>query len=263
MPAMINTPRAALALLCALTLTAAACNGDNNDDPTGGRTATPTSASGTPSTTITPDATAAASPGATTGPGNDFAATQQAFRTARFRAEYAFSAPPDDPFGSGTQVFYKDGEQRLRIDVRGEFEGQPVEIIAIDTPSLSGFCVSGAASDLSALLGIENVGDAACFETAEPGGLGVSGLREQFDRFLDANATVVEIQPRTVAGIQARCYTTSAGDPPGNDESCFNTDGVPLYIAGADGSLLQATTVATSVSDADFAFPYPVIDLPQ
>lgn len=82
-----------------------------------------------------------------------------------------------------------------------------------------------------------------------------------------SSAAGVDVEQRTIAGIDANCYTVSA-DVAGEGnkyEACFSDDGLFLYsqtVSGGQSSTIEATAASTNVSDADFEPPYPVTEIP-
>ncbi len=74
---------------------------------------------------------------------------------------------------------------------------------------------------------------------------------------------------RKIAGLDATCFTIGVGLAAlGEGEVCFSDGGLLLYLQGeVDGSssIIEATSVSTNVTDADFEPPYDVteLDLPD
>jgi hypothetical protein len=73
---------------------------------------------------------------------------------------------------------------------------------------------------------------------------------------------------RTIAGVSAQCFTLTGAALAGAGAAttCYSADGLPLYTelkGGAQGDFtMEATSLSTSVSDADFTLPAPVRSLP-
>jgi hypothetical protein len=71
---------------------------------------------------------------------------------------------------------------------------------------------------------------------------------------------------RDIAGIAARCFdVTDVSAEFGQGTMCYSADGLPLFTAfsGPSGEFsMEAQSVSTAVSDADFTLPGPVQKLP-
>ncbi|MEX0800178.1 MAG: hypothetical protein WD379_03055 [Dehalococcoidia bacterium] len=82
-----------------------------------------------------------------------------------------------------------------------------------------------------------------------------------------SSADGVDVEQRTIAGIDANCYTVSA-DVAGEGntyEACFSDDGLFLFsqtVSGGISSTIEATAASSDVSDADFEPPFPVTEIP-
>ena len=88
-----------------------------------------------------------------------------------------------------------------------------------------------------------------------------------------AGWNLVPASSKNVAGQDTRCFsftgpTATTGAAAGvsvTATGCYTSQGVPLYIASKVGSItseMTATQFSTSVTDADFALPYPVTQIP-
>ena len=97
--------------------------------------------------------------------------------------------------------------------------------------------------------------------TGGPGSSGPQGAPTDITGY-----NLVFTTSKTVAGQSTRCYSFS-GTTTGGAEilSCYNAQAVPLYMsvkAAGQTTEMTATAFSTTVTDADFALPYPVTQLP-
>ena len=71
---------------------------------------------------------------------------------------------------------------------------------------------------------------------------------------------------KTVAGQTARCYSFSGAQTSGVEiTACYSSQAIPLYMSTKSAqfsSEMTATSFSTNVTDADFALPYPVTQIP-
>jgi hypothetical protein len=81
------------------------------------------------------------------------------------------------------------------------------------------------------------------------------------------DADLVDTSHRTIAGVDAACFTVRNGlSDLGEGEICFSDEGLLLYMRSeVDGatSLFEATSVSTDVTDADFEPPYDILEIPD
>ena len=80
----------------------------------------------------------------------------------------------------------------------------------------------------------------------------------------DVGGANVDHSSKTVAGMDANCYSASTSE--GEGEVCFSEDGLLLSIHGTDSSTgmeftLEATSAEGSVSEADLELPYDITSL--
>ena len=72
---------------------------------------------------------------------------------------------------------------------------------------------------------------------------------------------------RTIAGLDATCFTIGGGLVDLDEgEICFSDGGLLLYLqseVGGISSTIEATSVSTDVTDADFEPPYDILELPD
>ncbi len=81
------------------------------------------------------------------------------------------------------------------------------------------------------------------------------------------NVGLVDSSQRTIAGVDATCFTVSSALVGlGEGEICFSDDGLLLFLrseTNGDTSVFEATSVSTDVTDADFEPPYEIFELPD
>ena len=82
-----------------------------------------------------------------------------------------------------------------------------------------------------------------------------------------AGVDIGDTSQRTIAGLDATCFTIGGGLAElGDGEICFSDEGILLYtkseVAGLT-SIIEATSVSTDVTDADFEPPYEILELPD
>lgn len=71
---------------------------------------------------------------------------------------------------------------------------------------------------------------------------------------------------RTIAGLDATCFTIGGLAELDEGEICFSDAGLLLYLqseVGGSSSTFEATSVSTDVTDADFEPPYDILELPD
>jgi hypothetical protein len=199
----------------------------------------------------TPAPTPAADAPAASGEPVDLAMLAGRMGSATFSAVYELQATGDDgELMDGTWGWMQDGRaNRTRFDIEAEGE----TVVMIMTADAVLFCSDGA-----------------CFSMATDGGpfpnLGEM-LTSEVDSIQEDAATseVTRAADRTIAGVQAECYDFRDTAEDSSGTICYSSDGVPLFIEAesADGVFkLEATTYGTSVSDADFEAPFPVMAFP-
>jgi hypothetical protein len=138
--------------------------------------------------------------------------------------------------------------------------GEEFRTIIINTGGKSYVCFSGG-------------GEESCLaSTAEE----AEAETEDFGFFFDTprelaedaeDVDLAEKSHRSIAGVDATCFTVSSGLADlGEGEICFSDQGLLLYLRGeaeGEGSTVEATSVSTDVTDADFEPPYEIIELPE
>lgn len=180
------------------------------------------------------------------------------FGEARFRGEYTLTGAAEDDFGEGTLVMYKDGAERIRFDLSAEQDGETTEIVLIETPDASAFCLRNA-GEFGLLLGIPE-GDGVCFND-DPSGGGASEFSNIVDEIEAGGLEIVERSERTIAGEDAACYRARNASGETSD-ICFSDDAFLLAAIEPDGSGIEATGVSDQIEDGDFELPYEVSELP-
>ena len=187
------------------------------------------------------------------------------FSANSFKADYKLTSSGDTSPLDGTMTLYKNGSDKFRFDVKSTQDGQPVSIVLIETNDVSAFCLDNA-GDLAALLDIPN-GSGVCFKNDPTNGAGgIKDLASTFKELSSTNTEVLDKSTRTIIGQPTQCYhyrDTQSGD---TSDTCFSTDGVPLYDktdSGSDSTTVEATAVTATVNDTDFNLPYGVKDFPN
>ena len=77
----------------------------------------------------------------------------------------------------------------------------------------------------------------------------------------EAEGTVIQASPRTIAGLSAECFSAAGRGEQGTDrvEWCYSGGGILLFFSTATeeggSATLEATSVSTEVSDAEFVPP--------
>ena len=251
------------AVLLAGAIAAGACGGSSKsgDKTAGSGSGSPTrTAGGTPAAGKTPDATTA-SGGGSTNP--ELAAVGAKFAQSTFNTTYKVSGTDAAQLGDGTLKLEKDGDKKFRMEVNAKQDGIDTTIIFIESDSVQAFCLKDP-GELGALLGLE-AGKGVCFPSS-PGDKNnpVGSLRDSLKDFENANVALIEKSTKKVAGQDGQCYKTKDNTTSEISTTCFNSDGVLLYIntEGDNASLIEAQSVSKSVSADDFKLPYEQKELP-
>jgi hypothetical protein len=254
---------AALALIAALALAIAGCKGGKSSSD---RTAT-AQAGGAARTAPAGKTSAPESAGGGGGvaSADELDAVASRFERSIFKADYRLSSSGgDNPF-DGAMTLYKSGNDRFRFDINATQDGQPVQLVLIDTADVSAFCLQNA-GDLGALLGVPD-DQGVCFRNDPTAGAGgIQDLADSFKNLSSADVNVTGKSSRQILGQDTTCYAYTDNRTGDVSETCFSGDGVPLYdktTSGAETTTIEATQVAGSVADGDFTPPYELRDLPS
>lgn len=183
-----------------------------------------------------------------------------AFPEARYTAIYRLVIESGDKRTESDVLWYRDGTDRNRIDIRPA-DGTSA-IVALQSDTRTALCHSTAGTD-----------DGVCFDTGD------------FVKFFDPRAVKGQTSTsstRSVAGEDTRCMTTEGS----SSLDCYARDGVVLYSSlgyqalsigryatlrfRADGVdmgaeritsiTLEAVQVSRSVNRADFEAPFGVTE---
>jgi hypothetical protein len=242
---------AVAALVASMTAFAACNGGDDNDNNGGGPPVGATAGTGSdPGESGNGDS----------GDVDELSAIAERFADSTFQGQYrVIPAPGDEDIGDATLAIYKSGADRVRMEIAAEQDGVPTEIILLQTPSASAFCLKNA-GEFGALLGIAE-GEGVCFNSDPTEGDATGDYSQIIEDIESGNGQIVERSERQIAGQDAKCYRIQE---PGGDvtDACFNDDGYLLASTGPDGSGLEATSVSGDVSDTDFDVPYEVREFP-
>jgi hypothetical protein len=158
---------------------------------------------------------------------------------------------------SGEWTWYRDvAGERARFDINTEAGGEAVSAIYITTAENTFFCTEGTCLAFPA---------SAQSPFPDPS-LALTGqVTDIEDRVL--SGSVKDGGTRTIAGIEARCFTFDApGSGIAEGESCVSSEGVPVLSVweSDEGSFrLEATSYSDQVSDDDFDPPFEVTQLPS
>jgi hypothetical protein len=218
----------------------AACGGDNKrGDVAGGKTP-------------------AASAGSGSGDVGELQKAAAKFKDATFRAVYAASGAAADVPLDGVPssvaiselVLVKDGQDKLRFDIRGTRAAAAFYLALIRNGADSYRCVPGAPATATA-------GSAAgvCVNTSAYPTNPVDTISRSFGNLGGGNVEIQDKSERKIAGEDATCYTVLDKDTNEVNTTCFGDDGVLLANAS-----FEATSVEHNVSEADFNLPYPIAD---
>ena len=258
-------PTMARALFVALTLTAAmaACGGgdDGDNGEPAGATSTTASSTRTAAATTEPASTAASDASATAPANSQDLATltdvRDRFIASTFVATYENRGPQDAEFVPVR--IYKDAQDRYRVDFIGQRDGQAYSGSSIIDRGSAYICGTG---EFARLIGGNEAG--AC--ARDPGGTG-NPLEALFGAFnADPDIRIIERSQRQISGRTADCYTTEHATSLERGTVCQDAaGGALLAIESADplGTNIVATELRDQVSDADFAPPYEVRELPN
>jgi hypothetical protein len=250
-------------LILALVFTACA---SKSSDTGAGAPATQAAATTAPTPTAAPTPT----PAPTANPDQALIDLLRGGKAGAYKVTYTFS------MAGGTTTTNQTGtltqtvkSPLLRQDVTLTVGGQTQTISTFVKPDgifTCGAFISGSAAcfNFSGALG-GAIGGAAAAAPQGPTGIpsDLSGWN------------LVPTSSKNVAGQDTRCFTftgassaATTGATAGQTLSgtgCFTTQGIPLYISTKTGTIsaeMTATSFSTTVTDADFALPYPVQQIP-
>ncbi len=68
------------------------------------------------------------------------------------------------------------------------------------------------------------------------------------------SSRILEVFPRAIVGIAARCFQVPSSDAESTAEYCFSAEGVPVYANGPFG-VVEASGLSQNVSSSDFQTP--------
>ncbi|MEZ4503315.1 MAG: hypothetical protein R3C39_11875 [Dehalococcoidia bacterium] len=236
----------------ALAMFAMACTSSDDDSSNGDATATATATStGGDGSGSGPGDGSGGGTGGGNGDGSGSASGGNPldvlglFGDAEYQVTYNTEGTSSEGGISGTMTIFQK-QDRQRVDLNTEQDGEAFEVTTINTPDGTIFCLLSEQTCLSAAL---PGGDPSAFAT--------DFLDEVRD---DPEVDLNPIGQRTIAGATAECF--EATDPDGTGTTCISEEGVPLLVdfQGTDGSTwkMEATEYSTSVSDDDFEPPFEV-----
>ncbi len=185
------------------------------------------------------------------------------FTKSTFNATYKVTGANAAQFSDGLLKLEKDGDKKFRMDVNTTQDGVDTTIIFIESDAVQAFCLKDAGA-LGAVLGLE-AGKGVCFpsKSGDPNNP-VGSLRDSLKDFENANVVLLEKSTKKVAGQDGQCYKTKDNTTAEISTTCFNGDGVILYLKteGDAGSEIVAQSVSGSVNADDFKLPYEEKSLP-
>lgn len=248
------------AVLVAGAIAVAACGGgsSNKDNKTPG--ASTTAGGNTPAAGKTAGATSASGGGSVN---SELSEIGKKFTQSTFNATYKVTGADAAQFSDGTLKLEKDGDKKFRMEVHAKQDSIDTTIIFIESDTVQAFCLKDA-GELGALLGLE-AGKGVCFPSS-PGDKNnpVGSLRDSLKDFENANVALLEKSTKKVAGQDGQCYKTQDNVTSEISTTCFNSDGVILYLKteGDNASEIEAQSVSGSVNADDFKLPYEQKELP-
>jgi hypothetical protein len=232
--------------LCGLMLSGvlvlAACGGDDKKND-GGDGKTP-----------------AASAASVSGDAGELQKAAGNFKDATFHVVYApVGSTADVPLGGvpssvaiSEVTLFKDGQDKLRFDMRGVRDGEAFYLSLIQNGADSYRCFPGQPATATA-------GSAAgvCVNTSANPTNPVGGIFKSFGDLGTENVEIQDKSERKIAGEDATCYTVLDKDTNEVNTTYFSDDGVLLANAS-----FEATSVERNVSEDDFKLPYQITDAP-
>lgn len=147
-----------------------------------------------------------------------------------------------------------------RMEIAGTEGGEEFRTIIISSGGKGYLCFSSGGED--SCLATETEGAEAEAAPLDPL---FQVPREISDDVGDVG--LVDESQREIAGVDATCFTVESGLAGlGEGEICFSDGGLLLRLASdVDGtsSVIEATSVSTDVTDADFEPPFDILELPD
>jgi len=179
-----------------------------------------------------------------------------AWATKEAKIAYDFTSSGGGTDSSGTFTLYWQPPDNWRLDMT--IDGQATTILN-----------SGGKSYICSEAG----GEGQCLESPVSQiplpFLGSFVDTDAYESLVEGTFSGVDIDrsDETIAGQDAQCYNASGTveGVEGESEFCFTGDGVPVRIMGGGGGStfsMEATSVETSVGDADFQPPFPILEIP-
>ncbi len=199
----------------------------------------------------------------TAGGSPEISQIERKFRDASFKATYKVTPTENSDQGGAadlignvsTIILYKGGEDRLRLDLKGNANGKELEIIQLQTKDGAYSCTRNAVA-LGAIFGATTGDDSnGLCHKEEPNRDQTPFLN--FADFLDPSAVIVSRSERDIIGRHGVCFTTKGANASGTSDTCLTKDGVLLYQRSSDTGTVEATAIG-SVNDNDFKPPYHV-----
>lgn len=180
---------------------------------------------------------------------------------ARHIAVYETVGSYEDNDEEHTVAWYKDGTERLRYDIDGDWSGADIQLADLSLYIFDKPPVVLCSSDerLGPDGGCDGSGDGAgnfLYSLAFP--LSLPDLEAISDDTTDLDIEGVDIE--TIAGYESRCYRLLRADA--ESRICFTPDGVQSAFSYSDSSgvvLRRELKETRQLAANDFDLPYPTI----
>ena len=225
-------------------------------------TAAATTAATTAPTAATTAPTAAPTAAATADPDKSLLDLLRA-RTAQYKVSYDFTLSSSPGEKQSLTQYFKAPNFRQDVTVTTGGTTQTISTIVNTQGTFSCGAFGGTTSsciNFGALTGGTRPGGAPT-----TGGSGAGSGPQGAPTDL-AGYNLAFTTSKTVAGQSTRCYNFTGTQTGGVEiTGCYNSQGIPLYMstkAATFSSEMIATSFSTNVTDADFALPYPVQQIP-
>lgn len=187
------------------------------------------------------------------------------FSKTSFKADYTLTSTSSEEPLNGTLVLYKDGADRFRFDITSQQDGQNTTLTLIDDKDSSIFCLDDA-GDLAPILGVEP-GKGVCIKNdPNDSAGGLTDVLQNFKDLASSDTTVTNKSTRDIAGQDARCFDYQSKGSSDRNQTCFSSDGVPLYDnsqSDSDTTTMEATRLEGTVPPDAFKVPYEIKELPD
>jgi major membrane immunogen (membrane-anchored lipoprotein) len=179
-----------------------------------------------------------------------FREAAEKFADASFKVE--FEVTNAGAAGVSDFTMYKNGRDRLRVDITTSASGETIAAIIIATPEGARFCLENAGV-LAPAIGV-GAGDGVCSANDPTQGPLRDLTNIEGDIAAYRGQPDLDVTREEIAGEEAFCVSRT-GVAGAVSDVCLSSEGVPLRLSTA-GFGVEATDVGT-VTDGDFTPPYP------